>query len=317
MFELFKRAKSEVMVAAGLQKTEAEIIAEIHGAFDGAEDYLLKEAERILAMPIGGTDTRIIQKAERLEKLGFKQSPEVTKASAARESIATAKRQKEMNNALAELIRYYKQAYPFLKFLTIEEMESICEKYGLVHAPVSAYRGNVPDKNLLEIERAQELKACDIQIPMVKFVVEGRSRSVEPTKAFLKQLGLDDFVTIEKIRAVAGFDKWDENYYLSGMNKLVSNMWLYKVWERMGKKDGTHYDYTQVQQQDRTGLFICAPKKDFDVTGLTKQGLGYSKDQFIDVRDPVVFRYVRGGVQVLSKWGLEASDPALLNEIDN
>lgn len=314
MFELFRRAKSEVMVAAGLQKTEAEIVAEIHGAFDGAEDYLLKEAERILSMPIADTDTRIIQKAERLEKLGFKQSPEVTKASAARESIATANRQKEMNNALAELIRYYKQCYPFLKFLTIEEMESICEKYGLVHAPVSAYRANVPDKNLLEIERAQELKACDIQIPMVKLIPRNGD---EETKTFLNQIGLDDFVTIEKIRQVAGFDPHNQMYYLASLDQLRTNIWLYKIWDRMGRREGTFYNYKSIQIQDRTGLFICAPKKDFDVTGLTKQGLGYSNDQIIEVRDPVVFRYVRGGVQVLSKWGLEASDPALLNEIDN
>lgn len=314
MFELFKRAKSEVMVAAGLQKTEAEIIAEIHGAFDGAEDYLLKEAERILAMPIAGTDTRIIQKAERLEKLGFKQSPEVIKASAARDSIATAKRHKEISNVLAELIRYYKQAYPFLKFLTIEEMESICEKYGLVHAPVSAYRGDVPDKNLLEIERAQEIKACDIQIPMINLIP---ARGDKETETFLKQIGLNDFVTIEKIRQVAGFSQYEEQYYLAGLDKLRSNTWLYKIWDRMGRMQGTFYNYASIQIQDRTGLFICAPKKDFDVTGLTKQGLGYSNDKIIEVKDPVVFRYVRGGVQVLSKWGLEASDPALLNEIDN
>ncbi len=67
---------------------------------------------------------------------------------------------------------------------------------------------------------------------------------------------------------------------------------------------------------DMQGLFICAPPSNFDTKGLSKKGLlGWFETKTEILKDdPIVYRYVRGGVQVLSKWGLEANDGALVNE---
>ncbi len=69
---------------------------------------------------------------------------------------------------------------------------------------------------------------------------------------------------------------------------------------------------------NRNGLFIAAPKNHFDLTGLSKEGLGFFDVKIINMDDPIVFRYIRGGgIQVLSKWGIEASDSELINPIEN
>lgn len=60
----------------------------------------------------------------------------------------------------------------------------------------------------------------------------------------------------------------------------------------------------------KSGLFIAAPKSDFNLEGLSKKGKGYFN--VFEIKDPIVFRYVRGGIQVITKWGLEADDDALV-----
>ena len=65
--------------------------------------------------------------------------------------------------------------------------------------------------------------------------------------------------------------------------------------------------------EDRSGYFIAAPKEHFDLNGLTKneQNKGFYKRTSVVYKDPIVFRYVKGGIQVISKWGLEGNDEAL------
>jgi len=62
MFQIFNKTKP---------KTEKEIIKEIHNSFDTAEDKLLKEAEDMLESLNITTETKLEEKAERLEKIGF------------------------------------------------------------------------------------------------------------------------------------------------------------------------------------------------------------------------------------------------------
>ena len=150
---------------------------------------------------------------------------------------------------------YYKEAYPFLKFLTEEKLEEICEKYNLIYAPVQNYIEDVPQKNLKEIAAAQELKVAD-----------ARDRDLKTIRS-----GIDSFGLVETEETV------------------------------------------------RAGLFIAAPESHFDLKGLTKKGVrGFFKTVIRkETKDPIVFRYVKGGIQVLTKWGLEANDPELANPLDN
>lgn len=59
------------------------------------------------------------------------------------------------------------------------------------------------------------------------------------------------------------------------------------------------------------GLMIMAPENKIDMQGYTLMGRVVVKD------DPIVLQPVRFGYLIVSSWGLEASDPAVTNAINN
>lgn len=127
MFKIFKA-----------KKTTEEVIAEIHSDFDSASERLLKEAKDIVAQDAG--------KGDRLRSLGFNNALPV------KESDDVRKAQYEIKQ-LAERVSYFNQWYPHNKFITEESVKKICEKYGLVFADAQYYKGDVPEKNLREMEQ--------------------------------------------------------------------------------------------------------------------------------------------------------------------
>ena len=60
-------------------------------------------------------------------------------------------------------------------------------------------------------------------------------------------------------------------------------------------------------------LLICAPIKDMKVDAWER----ISNYQIVPVPDPVVLKEVKGGFLIVTAWGDEASDPNVVNEINN
>lgn len=269
-----------------LFKNEKEVIQEIHDSFDNAQEELLQEANAI----IGQYDTERVTKADRLEKLGFKKSLTVVENLKKKNVLLNSKKD-------ADLVNYYKSTYPFLKFLKEEQMEAICKKYNLVFAPVERYKKDVPEKNVAEIEGAQVLRVED-----------------SPKNKVSTRFTLDSFY-------------WKSNFKLKrlGLNNIIEGekiLWTTLVESRIEKeypefRGDFHVDNIEILEEKRGGLFIAAPKSHFDLKGLKNKKSGFFNISITEVKDPIVFRYVRGGIQVLSKWGLEAYDESLQNEILN
>ena len=273
-----------------LLKPQQKIIKEIHDSFDNAQEHLLAESLSI----IGKCENKDFDKAERLQKLGFVNSETVTKTEKERQQILKSRED-------AELVQYYKQEYPFLKFLKEEQLEAICKKYNLVFAPVEHYLKDVPEKNIKEIENAKVLKKSDIFSGISILEIESFWSNVPydlkdilknglkiPTK--LKDLNITDSDVINFAKKYGGYS---------------------------GDYNGYVFNSIKIHEDLKDGLFICAPKSHFDLKGLRQNNLGFFNFKTIEVKDPIVFRYCRGGIQVLSKWGLEANDAELANEILN
>jgi len=53
-----------------------------------------------------------------------------------------------------------------------------------------------------------------------------------------------------------------------------------------------------------------------DISGLELKE-GYKLERKIEIPDPVVLQPVKGGYLILTAWGDEASDPLVMNEINN
>jgi len=123
---------------------EKQLIEKIHSEFDSAQDRLLNEAHLILS----SQNTSVIDVSQRLKAVGFVNTPTARKGNEANQKLVNSKQE-------AELIEYYKNTYPFLKFLTEMELERICAKYGLTHSFASNYIKEIPESNLTDIERCR------------------------------------------------------------------------------------------------------------------------------------------------------------------
>ena len=303
------------------QKTEQELIEEIHNEFDTAPDRILQQALSIIGEQQSSKvslESEIEDKAIRLKNLGFVKNGIVDKL----EKIEERNRQKDliinMETKMAEGIRYYARTYPFLKFLPVSELDRICDKYGLVYAPVKHYKMPVPDKNLKEIEDAQPIKSFDEQKNLITYKFQNRYESRRSDFNKLVELFGGDTFTEEELQNI------HMKYFGErGGHRVSDTFWYYGYLAEKGRitnpviyksfiADAIETTY------NRQGLFIAAPKDHFDLTGLTfDKKKGYFQTTIQIKKDPIVFRYVKGGIQVLSKWGLEADDPALQIEILN
>lgn len=242
-------------------------VMEIHHEFETAADKLLEEAKSI----IQEAATKDVDKVSRLEKLGFKQVNQVTQ-------LKPLLQKAELSKEQVELLKYYRQEYPFNKFITEEQVRIICHKYNLVCGDVSRFTGFVPEKNLREIEKFK-LKSNDI---------------IYSTRAYWR--GHWNSKTEDEINT---YLSWREND------------------ARTGENPNAHWNSSDFKYEiaNANKLQICAPVKDMNISGLElKNGYKLEKKH---TPDPVVLQPVKGGYLILTAWGDEASDPLVVNEINN
>lgn len=287
-----------------LFKSEQAVIAEIHNAFDTAQERLLQDAQSILdsVKPDEITEEEL---AARLRAVGFSGTPTVRRVEQAEKSNKQKESIRVKTKGEAELIQYYKSTYPFLKFLTESELDRICDKYNLIHAPVGNFIGEVPEKNLRDIETAQALKSVDTTKDKMWCNLTFHSSSMAT------------FSTSFADAALA--KKWGVPNVILGENfssDYQANQFIHEKYP-LSKDRQWVVEQVENHKESKGGLFICAPSKDFNMEGLTKKEKHFFSIMTTTVKDPIVFRYVRGGVQVITKWGLEASDAALINPVDN
>lgn len=274
-----------------LTRSSDEIVKEIHDSFDNAQEHLLKEAKLI----IDKSKSKVSDKAKRLESVGFINSELVIKNRAIQKTLVSSEKD-------AELVNHYKTFYPFLKFLKEDQLDEICNKYNLIYAPVSRYKKDVPEKNLIEIENVQNLKYEDRK-KETHFLKVSKPWTEVPSdlRGILKNgFFVDDY-----------FIPNDDNTlkYAISHGGYKGN---YNGYTISTKENAAHVETIQYNK-----LMIAAPKSHFDLKGLKNKGLGFLNITLTEVKDPIVFRYVRGGIQVITKWGLEADDNLLYNETLN
>lgn len=138
-----------------------EVIAEIHNEFDTVTDKLLTEAKEILA------GIKDVGKGERLKALGFCYSKPAVEA----ESEI---KKRDRNIQVAKCADHFSASYPNNKFITDEKVAEICKKYRLVFGPAFWYAGDVPEKNIKEIENFN-LKEDDFTTtPVMEYTAENQ-----------------------------------------------------------------------------------------------------------------------------------------------
>jgi len=133
-----------------INKDTNKIIEEIHETFYTEVDKLLQEAKIYNSLD---TDKQLlINKSERLEKLGFINTKEVQEAKVEISRLDELKKENELKQDLIESINYFSIKYPIYKFITEDSVKKICNKYKLIYSSINNYIDTVPDENLQRIE---------------------------------------------------------------------------------------------------------------------------------------------------------------------
>ena len=275
-------------------KSQAQIVEEIHETFFTEVDRLLAGAK--IMKTIETDKQALIDKCERLKKLGFTATQEVKEAEAEIWRMHNLESENLRNNNLAEMINYFSFRYPNYKFITEESVKKICEKYGLVYGPIDRYTGTVPDKNIQHIEdfKVMEEDECHIK--------ETLYRSMS-----LGERSLGKYYTSEK--------QWRE---------------AFEAKKKREEEDRAHFSNFHAMHMPiynssserivdmKCPLEIAAPQKDFNLSGME---IADGKVVAVVDKDPIVLKPVIYNNQkhylIVTAWGLEASDPEVVNANHN
>lgn len=261
MFNPFK-SKNE----APQSRETVAVIEEIHNAFDIAADQALAEANAILSREFSPKEEEL---GKDLLRLGFTKVPLAEKVSSKVEDDTKAKKR-------ADTVQKYQQKYPQYKFIFLDQVIAICEKYGLVFGTSEQYKGDIPAKNIKEISKFEVLPE-DKYYHRQDLIIWGGGEGVVDSIRYNREWA---FYSTEKLKC-------------RGIQEL----------------EGSFFDKTTHFKP--VPFLICAPKNDMLIDKTTKQeGVFLTKEY----PDPIVLHYVKDGFLVASKWGIEGEDPALTNE---
>ena len=162
MFSIFKKKSQPIVeeeniisndnISIDLSKPHrvSDIIQEIHSTFFNESDRLLAEAKNLKPLDTNIQDQ--LDKAKKLIELGFVNADVTDIAAKEEKRLEIIKAENLRNNNLKDAILYFNKKYPNYKFITEDSVKTICNKYNLIYGSVSKYIGEVPDKNLKEIE---------------------------------------------------------------------------------------------------------------------------------------------------------------------
>lgn len=323
MLKIFTRNKKVAQVAQTLENVisppKIATVEEIHAEFDSAESRILDQCDTILAELQIPTETQIEKKAKLLQQLGFENSETVKQASVLKERTREIETKIHLTKQQADLIRSYKVKYPLEKFITVEELERICNKYNLIHAPVKNYIKDIPEKNVLEMTNYKRLDYYDREDTSYKLI------------GLKSNYLLQVFGKIEPI--FTSYDLKRVNYNFDALKEWINKgertfgycIAHYGIDGNKGKEEPNinDYDFKSIEKINKSGLFIAAPSSHFNLDGLDKKSqYGYFNVEKYEVKDPVVFEYCKNNIcRIVTKWGTEDDqaylDPLLTNEIEN
>ena len=284
-------------------QTETITAAQIHEDFYGAEERLFVEA-------IGfskGVLNLHANKADRLKKIGFRMAKPIKDAE-------EYNKKKGISENMIAAIEYFRIHYPQYKFITEAEVKRLCEKYGLLLGDAHSFVGDMPEKNLVDIEKfklrkedwkekSPRLTNFGMMIPQGSSqlnrwgepepigMYQGRGRQT----GYLSTSDLIDEYYRQK-QATIGISQERSGNYYAGIDPYNAKK----------KKE---------VEKEQPPFKICAPKEDFNT-------LGYEiKDGYRLVWDPVVLQPVSKndieGYLIVTAWGDEASDELVVNQTQN
>lgn len=305
VLDFFKRKNSSTdEEIQSNEEIQSKIITvkEIHDEVDGLESVFLNEVNEILnsdALKI----TKKERKSELAMELGFINSSVVKEAEQIKDNRLTLIQKTER----AKLLEEYKLSYPLDKIIPLSMFEEVCEKYGLIVAPVENYIKDIPEKNLLELKNSKP--TSDEHHP-------------------------DDFLVLSNVTFMFGHTDEYKKYINSFIGKNLSDYNINQFFDEEANMSKIAKEFIGDKGNkwfcreatfdvcSRKCLYVSAPPSHFNTEGLRELGKHHLKVVGIIEEDPIVFEYLKGDlIRIRTKWGTpdyqSYLDESVINETLN
>ena len=312
-----------------------KIVAEIHSAFDVAEEQLLTEARSILN-DAGQEDKK--KRAEALSRMGFGNAAPVRRLSP--EELKKA-------DELLFLKSRYERIAPQYRFITEEKLLHICKKYGIVVGSSERYYEDIPEKNQEDIANFKVLDESFLEVSDETYrKAMHRPKSGDPVHP--KDMGTDHIINTLRFFRRNFADSSQRGDYMSAsqvgnmpvdlVRAMVTELALRGEHEMLKVSQNEWRDHTPFSKSvvkklftpiKTTYFYVAANIDSFDTKGVElknnqlveKSGNAEleesMKNELFREYDPIVLAKVQGGYLIVTAWGAEASDEDVLNPNNN
>lgn len=275
---IFKTTKTQISESFQIipEISSNDIVKAIHGKIDwlAITEQNMDENEIQSLINQKNKEIESISVISRREAVGFN----LTKQQAEEKKLVEIKVSKLNQDKLSletkreqlKELSFIRNKYRFRKFILMSDLEDVCKKYNLAIGYTINYIGELPEKNLQDIENYKKPEEA-----LTIYKIGERSLNYTYEKIlYLNLLQYEKRIEESKIRA-----NYSSRYYLN-MDKL------------------------------NTYLIAC-PRQDLTQT--------IQEANKVEFKDPIVCYPVHKEyiMEIVTKWGLEASDEVLLNPINN
>lgn len=266
-----------------------KLVQEIHDKVDWFAMYTKEIPNTLLderLEKIQAIKSETLGYLERRERIGFalneKQIQEKQQKLTEMKGIDLEIKEIEKEKNERKMLNDLRVKYPQRKFVHMKEINELCKKYGLVLGWTEFYIGELPEENLKQIEAYKKPDEAYAIYEISKRVYNQKTHRHEDEYYF----------TIHE----PVFDYYDSP--IIDYSRVFNDV------------DGVRYQKTK-REEVNTFLIAC-PAKDLlkTITEPIKS---------IVVQDPIVMFPIgdENIVEIICKWGIEASDPILLNPNNN
>lgn len=295
---------------------------EIHKAVFSAEEELLKEAQTILDSVKSDSELgkpKYPKEEEdllnKLLELGFTKQPQAVelqkKIDQYKEKKALYDQEREAAKQVSKLVQYYQSKYKN-KFITIDSIKSICNRFGLLFAPIQMYSAEIPLKNMREIAHFN----CDIEDKLLLTTISCDDREFYSLVNEKKASSRYSYETTVKILLPEFKSRWSiPNHALDDYE--LKEFGARAIKEKYGIKVSSWrinlVSQEKVKTTDLTNAMMIAPKNKFTIPEdyIVENGFEVGYRKVVEIKDPVVLQPVKGGYLIVSAWGFEETLPEI------
>ena len=263
---------------------------------------LIKYNEKILE------NSSIESELKRLKSLGLSSSKNYMLLENKMTSIKEYNNFVEKFNKIRDLLTEVKETFTGLdcRFLSFEDFEKILYKYDLRCGTLDMYTGDIPEKNIKEIEFVKgKLKSLEVK----EFRNDLYLKHID-VKPSISKLG-EALKTIKVIKEISFYSTYLDRIESTNLkeNMIMFPFWFddetpMKMQSRFYKKKGNELMIQDIRTDRcvKYDVFIAAPSRQI------KNNLKFRFAERAKSEDPIIFSITNYGILCYTAWGEEAND---------